>query len=37
MYSRTWTLITTQLDTIERNVSKVDRRIKNSEMPSIPM
>ncbi len=33
--TRTW--MTSQAETIDSRVSKVDSRMKNSEMPSIPM
>ena len=36
MYSLTRTLIDSQLARMQIGVSSVDRRTKNSEMPSIP-
>ncbi len=37
MNSLTWNWITSQAETIASNVIILDSRIKNSEIPSIPM
>ena len=36
MYSFTWTWTEFQLDSTHSTVNRVDKRMKNSEMPSIP-